>query len=98
MSLQNPGSQFFIKEEGYLIRCSPLDVAVERVIILYFQPKILYLSHYVIFAGQLGSRRMYVNLTNGLYWQKMANDVYKKKREWNHGREIVGRTTKIRST
>jgi len=71
-----PGSIFDINRLGVLVRISKLDGAVQVVVPLSLQPKLLRLGHYSLLAGHPGSRRMYDTMRHEFYWPNMARDVY----------------------
>ncbi|CAN8067637.1 unnamed protein product [Agarophyton chilense] len=72
---------FDINRYGVLIRHSPLDGALQKVVPRSLVPCVLYLSHYPRLEGHPGGTRMYNTLRRDFYWPQMANDVYQTARD-----------------
>ena len=60
---------------GLLVRKSPLEGALQRVVPKSLLDRLLYLSHYPRLAGHPGGTRMYYTLRRDYYMPMMANDV-----------------------
>lgn len=55
-----PGSSFTYDQDGFLVRQSPIDGAVQRVVTVSLRNRLLYLAHYPLLVGHPGGRRMYI--------------------------------------
>ena len=69
-------SNFDYDRYGFLVRRSPLDGALQRVVPKSLQARVLHAAHYPRLAGHPGGTRMYLTLRRDYYWPHMANDAY----------------------
>ena len=76
-----PGSQFEYNHQGYLLRKSSLDGALQKVVPLSLRSRVLYLSHYPRFSGHPGDIKNFLTLWTDHYWPLMANDVFSVSRD-----------------
>lgn len=72
-----PNLAFSDDKDGFLVRSSPTDSRVQRLVTAKLRERMFHLSHYPTLAGHLGSRKMYDTMRRSLYWPHMANDEYK---------------------
>ena len=71
-----PASDYDVDRYGFLVRKSPLDGTLQRVVPKRLRAKVLYLAHHPRLAGHPGGTRMYYTLRREYYWPHMANDAY----------------------
>ena len=71
-----PNSKFDIDRYGFLVRKSPLDGTLQRVVPTRLRPRVLYLAHHPRLAGHPGATRMYYTLRREYYWPHMASDAF----------------------
>ena len=71
-----PGSKYDVDRYGFLVRRSPLDGTLQRVVPKRLRAKVLYLAHHPRLAEHPGETRMYYTLRGEYYRPHMANDVY----------------------
>ncbi|CDF40922.1 unnamed protein product [Chondrus crispus] len=72
----NPDSRYDVDRYGFVVRKSPLDGTLQRVVPKRLRAKILYLAHHPRLAGHPGGTRMYYTLRREYYWPHMANDAF----------------------
>lgn len=75
-SIGSPNTRFNIDNDGVLVRESPLDGALRRVVCTSLCSCPLHIWYYSVLAGHPGIRRMYDSMSTDLYWSSMVNDVY----------------------
>ena len=71
-----PSSKFDIDRYGFLVRKSPLDGTLQRVVPTQLRPRVLYLAHHPRLAGPPGATPMYYTLRREYYWPHMASDSF----------------------
>ena len=71
-----PSSKFDIDRYGFLVRKSPLDGTLQRVVPTRLRPWVLYLAHHPRLAGHPGAMCMYYTLRREYYWPHMASDAF----------------------
>ena len=71
-----PTSKFDIDRYSFLVRKSPLDRTLQRVVPTQLRPRVLYLAHHPRLAGHLGETRMYYTLRRKYCWPHMASDAF----------------------
>ena len=71
-----PNSKFDIDRYKFLVRKSPLDGTLQRVVLTRLRPQVLYLAHHPRLAGHPGATRMYYTLRREYYWPHMASDAF----------------------
>lgn len=70
-----PGTLLDVDQDGFVVRSSQEDGALQMLIPAAFQNRLLYLNQDPVAAGHAGARRMYDSMRQKLYWPQMANDV-----------------------
>ena len=75
-SLDLPDSPFGVTHEDILVRRSPLDGSLQKVVPFSLIPIILYHAHYPVHAGHPGGTRMYETIRREYYWRSMVNDIF----------------------
>ncbi|CDF38306.1 unnamed protein product [Chondrus crispus] len=71
-----PNSKFDVDRYGFLVRKSPLDGTLQRVVPNRLRPRVLYLAHHPRLAGHPGGTRMYYTLRREYYWPHLASDAF----------------------
>ena len=71
-----PNSKFDIDRYGFLVRKSPLDGTLQRVVPTRLRPRVLYVAHHPRLAGHPGATHMYYTLGREYYWPHMASDAF----------------------
>ena len=75
-SLDIPGTPFGVTHQDILVRRSPLDGSLQKVVPFSLIPTVLYNAHYPVHAGHPGGTRMYETIRKEYYWRSMANDIF----------------------
>ena len=75
-TVRTPTSKFDIDRYGFLVRNSPLDRTLQRVVPTRLRSRVLYLAHHPRLQGHLGTTRMYYTLRREYYWPQMASDAF----------------------
>ncbi|CDF38169.1 unnamed protein product [Chondrus crispus] len=92
----NPDSRYDVERYGFVVRKSPLDGTLQRVVPKRLRAKILYLAHHPRLAGHPGGTRMYYTLRREYYWPHMANDAFSTTAHGNrHVLVMTDRFTKL---
>ena len=76
VTVGTPNSKFDIDRYVFLVRRSPLDETLQRVVPTRLRPRVLYLAHHPRLAGHPGATRMYYTLCREYYWPHMASDAF----------------------
>ena len=71
-----PNSEIDIDRYGFLVRKSPLDGTLKRVVPTRLRPRLLYLAHHRRLAGHPGATRMYYTLRIECYWPHRPSDAF----------------------
>ena len=83
-------SKFKYDHNGFLVRRSSIDGALQKVVPKSLQARLLYLAHYPRLAGHPGAIRMYYTLRREYYWPMMASDVYNTVKECSSCASVRG--------
>ena len=67
--------------DGLLVRVSPLDGAVQKVLPECLRARALYLAHYPLLAGHARGAKMYDTMRVHYYWPYMATDIFQTARD-----------------
>lgn len=70
------GSLYALDHNDVLVRRSPLDGRLQKVVPRCLVPLVLHLAHNPLHAGHPGGTRMYATIRESYYWRTMVTDIF----------------------
>lgn len=75
-TLQFAGLMYNYDRNGFLTQKSPMDRAVQKVVLTLLRARLLYQSHFLTPSGHPGERCMYNKIRREYCWLPTANHLY----------------------